>query len=119
MAHLYIALTLIFTVYGQLVIKWQISLAGALPSGFLPKAAFLLGQFTNPWILSGFASAFLAALAWMAAMTHFELSYAYPFMSLAFVLVMVFSILFLGDPLTWRGTLGTLLVMAGLCVIAR
>jgi multidrug transporter EmrE-like cation transporter len=119
MGHLYIALTLLFTVYGQLVIKWQISQSGALPPDLAGKMGFLLGQLANPWIVSGFASAFLAALAWMAAMTQFELSYAYPFMSLAFVLVMAFSIAFLGEPLTLSRGLGTLLVVAGLAILAR
>ncbi len=119
MGHLYIALTLLFTVYGQLVIKWQIDQVGALPSGLGAKMAFLLGQLGNVWILSGFAAAFVAALAWMAAMTHFDLGYAYPFMGMAFILVMVFSTLFLGEALTWPRVAGTLLVVGGLVLITR
>lgn len=119
LGHLFIALTLLFTVYGQLVLKWQIGGAGPLPAGAFDKLWFLLRQFTNPWIFSGFVSAFIASLAWMAAMTRFDLGYAYPFMSLAFVLVMVFGIAFLGEVLSWAKVLGTLLVVAGLIVIAR
>lgn len=117
--HLYILLTLFFTVYGQLVLKWQIGQAGPLPSDFYEKLWFLLRQFLNPWILSGFFAAFLASLAWMAAMTRLDLNYAYPFMSLAFVIVMVFSVLFLGETLTWQRVVGTAMVMGGLIVIAR
>ena len=115
----YILLTLVFTVYGQLVLKWQMSSAGALPQGGLEKLSFLLQQFLNPWIFSGFAAAFVASLAWMAAMTRFPLNYAYPFMSLAFVIVMILGVLFLGEVLSLRKVLGTLLVVAGLIVIAR
>jgi drug/metabolite transporter (DMT)-like permease len=64
-------------------------------------------------------SAFLASLAWMAAMTRFDLNYAYPFMSLAFVVVMGFSVLFLGEQLSAQRVAGTLLVVAGLVVITR
>lgn len=117
--HLFILLTLVFTVYGQLVLKWQIGQAGPLPSDLLDKLWFLLRQFFNPWILSGFFSAFLASLAWMAAMTRLDLNYAYPFMSLAFVIVMVFSVLFLGESLSWQRLVGTAMVMGGLIVIAR
>ncbi len=117
--HFYILLTLAFTVYGQLVLKWQIGQAGPMPTDAIDKLLFLLRQFLNPWILSGFFSAFLASLAWMAAMTRFELNYAYPFMSLAFVIVMIFSVLFLGEILSWPRVLGTLLVMGGLIIIAR
>jgi drug/metabolite transporter (DMT)-like permease len=117
--HAYIAATLAFTVYGQLVLKWQIGSAGPMPAGGIDKLLFLFRQFLNPWIISGFMSAFLASLAWMAAMTRFDLNYAYPFMSLAFVIVMIFSVLFLGEPVTVPRALGTLLVMSGLIVIAR
>lgn len=117
--HVFIALTLTFTVFGQLVLKWQMGGAGPLPEGSLPKLQFLLQQFLNPWIFSGFASAFLASLAWMAAMTRFELGYAYPFMSLAFVIVMAFGAVFLGEAISLEKIAGTLLVVVGLTVIAR
>jgi len=117
--HLYITLTLIFTVYGQLVLKWQISQAGPLPGPAAEKVAFLLQQLLNPWILTGFVSAFLASLAWMAAMTRFELSYAYPFMSLAFVLVMGFSAVFFREPLLGTRVAGTALVILGLVLLTR
>ena len=117
--HVYILLTLAFTVYGQLVLKWQMGSAGALPAGFAPKLGFLLQQFTNPWIFSGFVAAFVASLAWMAAMTRFPLNYAYPFMSLAFVIVMALGVLFLGEAVNLRKVIGTLMVVAGLIVIAR
>lgn len=117
--HVYIALTLLFTVYGQLVLKWQMGGAGTLPPGAIEKVGFLLRQFLHPWVFSGFAAAFLASLAWMAAMTRFELNYAYPFMSLAFVIVMLFSVLFLGEQLNFARVAGTVMVVAGLIVIAR
>ena len=117
--HAYILLTIAFTVYGQLVLKWQIGQAGQLPADAAGKIAFLLRQFLNPWILSGFAAALIASLAWMAAMTRFEINYAYPFMSLAFVVVMGFSVLFLGEQLSAQRVAGTLLVVAGLVVITR
>jgi drug/metabolite transporter (DMT)-like permease len=117
--HIYILLTLLFTVYGQLVLKWQMGKAGSMPDNTIDKILFLLQQFLNPWIMSGFMSAFLASLAWMAAMTRFNLNYAYPFMSLAFIIVMLFSVIFLRESLTLQSVLGTVLVVVGLTVIAR
>ena len=117
--HGYIALTLLLTIYGQLVLKWQMGGVGPLPEGQTDKVWFLLRQFSNPWIIGGLAAAFLASLAWMAAMTRMELNYAYPFMSLAFVIVMLFSVLFLGEQLNFARVAGTVMVVAGLIVIAR
>jgi drug/metabolite transporter (DMT)-like permease len=117
--HIYILLTLLFTVYGQLVLRWQMAKTRGMPEGGFEKLLFLLQQFFNPWILSGLLSAFLASLAWMAAMTRFELNYAYPFMSLAFVIVMIFSVIFLNESLTIQSIMGTIMVVGGLIIIAR
>lgn len=117
--YVYIFLTVIFTVYGQLVLKWQISQYGDLPSTISTSLVFLLKLFSNVWILSGYLSAFLAALSWMAALTKFEVSYAYPFMSLGFILVMALSTLLLSEPFTWTKALGTGIVVCGLVVLSR
>jgi multidrug transporter EmrE-like cation transporter len=117
--HIYILLTLLLTVYGQLVLKWQMGQAGPMPVETMAKLLFLFKQFLNPWIISGFVSAFLASLAWMAAMTRFDLNYAYPFMSLAFIVVMVLSVLFFHEQLSMNRVVGTLVVVAGLVVVTR
>ena len=116
MAHAYIFLTIFLTVYGQIVIKWQVGLAGALPQAVIGKTIFLLKLLMNPWVVSSFACAFLAALSWMAAMSKFPLSYAYPFMSFAFVLVMFLSAFVFSEPLTSPKLLGMGLIIAGIII---
>ncbi|NQY42872.1 MAG: EamA family transporter [Legionellales bacterium] len=119
MGYLYIFGTIVFTVYGQLIIKSRMSYFGSLPTFFADKLAFLLKALFDPWIISGFISAFAASLFWMAAMTKFDLSYAYPFMSLSFVLVLLFSILFLNEPANIYKILGTAIILFGIIVISR
>jgi uncharacterized membrane protein len=119
MGYLYIAGTIFFTVYGQLILKWRIGKYGALPPGTAEKLFFLLKLLFDPWVLSGFVSAFVASLFWMAAMTRFALSFAYPFMSLSFVLVLLLSAFILQEPLTWAKAIGLLLIVAGVVVTSR
>jgi hypothetical protein len=69
--------------------------AGALSLPLQPRTLFLLGSVVNPGIMSGVALGFLVMLFWVAAITKFELSYAYASMSLAFVLVLILSTLLL------------------------
>ncbi|WP_315854688.1 EamA family transporter [Alienimonas chondri] len=111
-------LTITFTVIGQLLIKWQMGSA-TLPEGAVAKLLFLMRQLLNPWILCGFASAFLAALCWMAAMTKLPLSRAYPPTSLALVLVLAFSALLFDEKISSSTILGSLLIIAGLLVVAK
>ncbi|WP_174614353.1 EamA family transporter [Virgibacillus ihumii] len=119
MGYLYIFGTIFFTVYGQLVLKWKIDQAGSLPQEWMEKLLFLLQLLLNPWILSGFMSAFVASLFWMAAMTKFNISYAYPFMSLSFVLVFLLSVFLFGDPVTGKKVLGLALIVAGIIVTSQ
>ncbi|MDH3998823.1 MAG: EamA family transporter [Desulfuromonadales bacterium] len=116
MSYLYVALTIFFTVYGQLVIKWQVAKYGALPELFSAKLLFLLKMMLNPWIVSGFFAAFFAALCWMAAMTKLDLSHAYPIVSLTFVIVILAGSFMFNEPLTWPKVVGMLLIMSGVIV---
>lgn len=117
--YAYIAATVVFTVYGQLILKWRISSLGQLPADFGEKLKFLVLLLFDPFIFSGFFAGFLASLAWMAAMTRFNLSHAYPFMSLNFVVVLLFSAWLLHEPFTLNKALGVVLIVVGTVVAAR
>ena len=117
--YLYIFATIAFTVYGQLVLKWRIAKFGPLPADAFEKLKFLISLLFDPAIFSGFAAAFLASLAWMAAMTKFDLSHAYPFMSLNFVVVLLLSGWLLSEPMTFQKALGVGLIVLGTVVAAR
>ena len=116
MGMIYVFLTVLLTVYGQLVIKWQVKTQGALPAQFSDKLIYLLHLLLNLWMISALFAAFLAALSWMAAMTKLELSYAYPFMSLSFVLVFGLSIIIFHESLTLLKLLGLALIILGVIV---
>lgn len=117
--HAYIASTIIFTVYSQLIMRWQVGIAGPLPSGALDKVHYMAGLLLNPWVMSGLVATFLAGISWMLAMTKFEISYAYPWVSLNFVLMLVFGVFLFGESFSMSKMLGTLLVMVGIVVLAR
>ena len=111
--------TVVLTSYVQLIIKWRVSRAGAIPVDFAKKALFLTGLWLDPFVLTALFAAFLAGLSWMAAMTKLELSFAYPFISLSFVLVFVFSALLFHESITAPKVVGMLLIIAGIVVIGR
>ena len=116
MGIIYILGTVIFTVYGQLVLKWRISLHESMPEAFLPKVLFLTKLLLDPYVLSGFAAAFIASFFWMAALSKLQLSYAYPFMSMAFVLVLVLSGLLFNEPVSWQKVAGMILIVCGIAI---
>ena len=82
------------------------------------KLKFVFTVLFDPWIISGLVAAFFASLAWIAAMTKFELNHAYPFMSLNFVLVFILSGFLLSEPLTLQRGIGIVLIVLGTVVTA-
>lgn len=119
MGYFYIFGCIFFTVYGQLILKWRLSLRGALPEALSGKLIFLAQAFLDPFILSGFAAAFVASLFWMAAMTKFDVSFAYPFMSFAFVAVLLLSALFFHEPVTFGKVLGLAMICSGIFITVK
>lgn len=116
MAWACVGASLILTVYGQIIVKWQVLRKGHLPATLGGKASFLAGLVLNPWVLSAMLTTFVAALCWMAAMTHLELSKAYPFASLSFIAVLILRGVFFGEAVTPAKAAGLVLVIVGLLV---
>jgi uncharacterized membrane protein len=114
--YLYILATIACTVYGQLILKWRIATMGPLPTNVVGKISFLISLLFDPLIASGFAAALVASFAWMAAMTKFELSHAYPFMSMNFVFVFLLSGWLLNEPITFQKAVGVALIVLGTVV---
>lgn len=121
MRYIYVFATLFFTVYGQLILKWRITkLSFSLPdTAIIDKIIALLRLVFDPFILSGFISAFVASLFWMAAMTKFEITEAYPFMSLAPAIVFILGVWLLGETFTIGKVLGLILIIIGIIVTVK
>ena len=119
MGYFFIALMLALTVYGRLVIKWRVTLAGPLPSDLGAQAHYVGGLLLSPWVISGLLAAFLASVCWIFALTKLELSRAYPFTALTLVMVMAASALVFSEPMNAGKLVGTGLIVAGVMAIAR
>ena len=119
MGYLFIALTVLLTGYAQVALKYEINSVTDMPSG-LPMIVFLV-KFTllRPLVLSAFLSGFLASFTWMAALSRFELSYVYPFMSLNFVFVLGLSVLLFGEGVHFYKVIGLSLICIGVFIVSR
>ncbi len=116
MSWVYVATTIVLTVYGQIVVKWQVLRHGALPRSLRGKTDFFVHLLLNPWVISVLAAAFIAALSWMAAMSRLPLSRAYPFVGLSFVFILLLSGVFFDEAITAPKIAGVGLIVTGLIV---
>lgn len=120
MGYFYIAGTILFTVYGQLILKWRIAQYGVLPELIGDKIVFLFKLLFDPYILSGFVSAFIASFFWMAAMTKFDLSVAYPIIIAGLVIITtMFAIVFLNEVASIYKILGIVLIICGVYFLTK
>jgi drug/metabolite transporter (DMT)-like permease len=115
----FLAGTILLTVYGQIVFKWQGDKLSEFPDHFSDRLLYIFKLLINPWIFSSFGAAFLASLLWLGALRQMDLSVAYPFMSLSFVLVMFTSAVLLGEALTLTKVLGAFIIVLGLVISVR
>lgn len=111
MKFLYIISTILFTVTGQLLIK-----KGALD---LKTAQSIWAYSYNLFIISGFMAGFIAALSWIKALQHYNLSYAYPFMSLSFPLVAILSVFIFNEHVRVNQWIGLAVLLFGLYLGSR
>lgn len=111
-----VGLSILAGVAGQTAMKLGVNHAGGAGAGLLGLASMIL---TEPLVLGGLACYVLAALAWIAALTRLDLSVAYPFLALNFVLVALSASLILDEripPLRW---LGIAVICVGILLVAR
>ncbi len=52
-------------------------------------------------------------------MTRFEISYAFPFVSLNYVLILIASIFIFNEPFTASKLLGSMFIITGILIIAK
>ncbi|HVI25740.1 MAG TPA: hypothetical protein VM576_06050 [Xanthomonadaceae bacterium] len=115
--HVWILATILFTVSSQLLIKWQVGLAGTLPASTHDRVVYVASLFLRPWVIVAVASTFMAGVTWMIALGKFDLSYAFPFSALTFPLVLAAGFLFFAEPVTMHKLVGLALIMIGVAVI--
>lgn len=106
-----------FSVSGELCFKSGMNQLGVL--SFANLGPMLLRMLTNPRILAGGALFVSGALFWLAAISRVPLSWAYPMLAMGYVLVLVFSALFLKEQVSLLRWSGVLLIGVGMILVFR
>ena len=120
--YVYLFSTILLSVYSQIMIKWRISTHFPdihLPEGLWNKILLMFTIVFDPFIFSGLVATFASGLFWMATMTKLDISFAYPFTSLGFILVLLFSWLLLGETMNSYKVIGVLFIMLGIVITSR
>ena len=113
-----IAVSIFVGVAGQTLIKLGVSQPNAVAStGGLFGLVLVILQ--SPLIIAGLVLYGVGAFSWIAVLRHVDLSLAYPFLALNFVLVTVMSRLALGEAVPTLRWIGIAIICIGVVVVAR
>ena len=73
----------------------------------------------SPLVILGMFMYFGSALVWLLVLSRIEVSLAYPFVGLGFVITMVLGWAIYGDSLSLMRLAGTLMIASGVALLAR
>ena len=108
--------TMFATVIGQLAIKsGMLQIAGS-SDGTMAIGMTLFNAFTNFRVIFGLGMAVVAASTWILALSRLPLSYAYPFLSVTFPVVVILSSYMFNEHVPARAYLGLTLILVGLVI---
>ena len=108
-----IGASVVAAVLGQLSLKYGLSQGDELVSSEFWRLIL------NPYVLAGLALYGGGALAWMGVLSRVDLSLAYPFLALNFVLVPVVAYSVLGEAVPLGRWLGIAVIVGGILIVAR
>jgi len=119
MVYLYISIMLVAVATGQIVLKIGMSKNGEMPTGLSEGLIFLFKSLLNPLVILSLTLAFIGALAWIAVVSKVKLSFAYPFTSLGYVLVLLLSSLILKEQIPTMRWIGVVVIGIGVFIVSR
>jgi drug/metabolite transporter (DMT)-like permease len=105
-------------VIGQVFIKKGINAIGVLD--FSSGLAMSYGRiFFNPFVILGLGLYFFGVFFWLYSLSKVDLSFAFPFVSLSYVLVVIMSWWFLGEHISAMRWAGVATICVGVLLISR
>ncbi len=118
-AIVYILISVLAGAVGQVLLKKGMGSMGPLTLTISQLGNVLWRIGTNPYVIIGLAIYVSGTVFWLTALSRVDLSYAYPFASLSYVVMLIASWLLFNENITPLRLLGTLIVCIGVFLISR
>jgi multidrug transporter EmrE-like cation transporter len=106
-----------FSITGELFFKSSMNQIGLFTwSNFFPTIRRIL---TYPRIWLGFTFFGIGAMFWLSVLSRVNLSWAYPMLSIGYILLLIFSALFLKEHVSLIRWVGALVICLGIVLVFR
>ena len=107
------------TVTGELLFKSGMNRHGELNVTFSTLVPTAVKLFTSPFVLGGFVFVFSGALFWLAVLSRWPLSLAYPLLSISYIIGIIASVILLKEKVNTIQIVGVFVIILGVFLISR
>jgi drug/metabolite transporter (DMT)-like permease len=118
-AIIYILISVLTSTVGQLLLKKGMNNMGSITLSMGEILSTSWKMATNPYVFIGLAIYLVGTVFWLAALSRVDLSYAYPFASLSYIVMLVASWMMFDEKITLSRVIGTVVIGIGVLFISR
>lgn len=114
----FILIAVIIGVIGQLFLKAGLNALGAIDfsKGLMTSYTKI---FLSPLVLLGIFIYLISVVFWLYVLSKVDLSFAYPFLAISYVLIILASQWFLGENVSFLRWTGVLVICFGVFIVSR
>lgn len=91
----------------------------ALGEGVMGTVQAAIRIVFDPWVFAGLGCYAVSIVSWMLVLSKVQVSYAYPFLSVGYVVVVAAAYLFFNEQVSLLKMLGVGLICVGVVLVAR
>jgi drug/metabolite transporter (DMT)-like permease len=113
-----LVVSVVFAVAGQFTLKTAMNAVGRIGATEIAEAGdTIVRALKEPRLWLGLALFGISAIFWLVVLSRVDLSVAYPFVGLSYIVVVLFARLFLHEQVTALRWLGVVVVAVGIAII--
>ena len=116
---LLLLVTVTFNVAGQYLMKRGMMTVGEISGDMSLLVGSLAKAFSNPFVIAGVGAYAAGSIFWLILLSRVDLSYAYPALSLGYVVVTLVSAFFLGEQVSGMRWAGVFVICIGVALLSR
>ena len=116
---IYILISVLGSAIGQLMLKKGMSDIGPLTLSVNRVIPVVCRMATNPYVITGMMIYAMGTIFWLTALSRVDLSFAYPFVSLSYIIMLIGSWYLFNEHISVLRVVGTVVVIVGVLMISR
>ena len=115
--YLLLVISISLAIAGQILMKQGMLVIGKFPVKEL--LTMLIPMLLQPFVFLGISCFAVSSVFWLVVLSRIQLSYAYPLVSVGYIVVSIYSYYFLGESLSFIRWMGMITICLGVILVSR